>query len=81
MIDHRRLRTVRDQTADEWGVLLRSPVLRSARSTSPRWMGSSSARRAAARLSLALMAQRYFHTGANNANRTDTGLTIRYDNP
>jgi type III pantothenate kinase len=82
MIDHRRLRTVRDQTADEWGVLLRNLFA----------LGSLDIDKVDGIIigsvvppldsSLALMAQRYFHTEAMFVTpHTDTGLTIRYDNP
>jgi type III pantothenate kinase len=82
MIDHRRLRTVRDQTADEWGVLLRNLFA----------LGSLDIAKVDGIIigsvvppldsSLAQMAQRYFHTEAMFVTpQTDTGLTIRYDNP
>src|ERR1700693_266402 len=82
MIDHRRLRTVRDQTADEWGVLLRNLFA----------LGSLDIAKVDGIIigsvvppldsSLALMAQRYFHTEAMFVTPlTHTGLTIRYDTP
>jgi len=77
-----RLRTVREQTADEWGILLRnlfSPV------------GLDIAKVDGIIISsvvppidstLAAMTRRYFHTDAMFVGpRTDIGLTIRYDNP
>jgi type III pantothenate kinase len=77
-----RLRTVREQTADEWGILLRnlfSPV------------GLDNAKVDGIIISsvvppidstLAFMTQRYFNTAATFVGpRTDIGLTIRYDNP
>jgi type III pantothenate kinase len=77
-----RLRTVHDQTADEWGILLRNLF-------SP--AGLDIARVDGIIISsvvppidstLAFMTQRYFHTHAMFVGpRTDIGLTIRYDNP
>ena len=77
-----RLRTVLEQTADEWGILLRnlfSPV------------GLDNAKVDGIIISsvvppidstLASMTQRYFHTSATFVGpRTNIGLTIRYDNP
>jgi type III pantothenate kinase len=77
-----RLRTVRDQTADEWGILLRNLFdfghldqsevdgLIVASVVPP--LDSS----------LARMAQRYFHLDAEFVtSETDTGIQILYDNP
>jgi type III pantothenate kinase len=77
-----RLRTVLEQTADEWGILLRnlfSPV------------GLDNAKVDGIIISsvvppidstLASMTERYFHTSATFVGpRTDIGLAIRYDNP
>lgn len=82
LIRHWRLRTVRDQTTDEWGILLRNLFaldgLKAADVDSiivasvvppidPR---------------LAAVARRHFNTEAMFVTpETDTGLTIRYDNP
>lgn len=77
-----RLRTIRDQTADEWGILLRNLFALS---------GIDLARVDGIIISsvvppldqpLASMAQRYFHVEAQFiTSETDTGLAIRYDNP
>jgi type III pantothenate kinase len=77
-----RLRTVHEQTADEWGILLRNLF-------SP--AGLDIARVDGIIISsvvppidstLASMTERYFHTAAMFVGpRTDIGLTIRYDNP
>jgi type III pantothenate kinase len=82
LIFHWRLRTVRDQTADEWGILLRNLF-------SP--AGLDIARVDGIIIAsvvppidstLAFMTQRYFHTEAMFVTpRTDIGLAIRYDNP
>jgi type III pantothenate kinase len=77
-----RLRTVHDQTADEWGILLHNLF-------SP--AGLDIARVDGIIISsvvppidstLAFMTQRYFHTNAMFVGpHTDIGLKIRYDNP
>jgi type III pantothenate kinase len=82
LIFHWRLRTVREQTADEWGILLRNLF-------SP--AGLDIAKVDGIIISsvvppidstLAFMTQRYFHTEAMFVTpRTDIGLAIRYDNP
>ncbi len=82
LISDWRLRTIREQTADEWGILLRNLF-------SP--AGLDIARVDGIIISsvvpsidatLAAMTERYFHTQAMFVTpRTDLGLTIRYDNP
>ena len=77
-----RLRTVHEQTADEWGILLQNLF-------SP--AGLDIAKVDGIIISsvvppidstLAFMTQRYFHQQAMFITpRTDLGLTIRYDNP
>jgi type III pantothenate kinase len=77
-----RLRTVNEQTADEWGILLHNLF-------SP--AGLDIAKVDGMIIcsvvppidsTLAFMAQRYFRTEAMFVGpRTDLGLTIRYDNP
>ncbi len=77
-----RLRTVHEQTADEWGILLRNLF-------SPAGLDIAtvdgiiiSSVVPPIDSTLAFMAQRYFHTEALFVGpRTDLGLTIRYDNP
>ena len=77
-----RLRTVHDQTADEWGILLRNLF-------SPAGLDIAkvdgiiiSSVVPPINSTLAFMAERYFHTQAMFVGpRTDIGLTIKYDNP
>lgn len=79
---HWRLRTVHDQTADEWGILLRNLFALS----SLELAGVDGIIVASVvpplNSSLALMARHYFNTEAVFVtHETDTGLRIRYDNP
>lgn len=77
-----RLRTVLDQTADEWGILLRNIfalALLDIRKVDGIIIASVVPPLDSA---LALMAQRYFQTEAMFVTpATDTGLRICYDNP
>jgi type III pantothenate kinase len=77
-----RLRTVHDQTADEWGILLRNlfgPANLDIDSVDGIVISSVVP---PIDSTLAFMAQRYFHTQAMFVGpRTDLGLTILYDNP
>ncbi|MBI4877466.1 MAG: type III pantothenate kinase [Acidobacteria bacterium] len=79
---HWRLRTIHDQTADEWGILLRN-LFALAPLDFERIDGiiiSSVVPPLDA--SLAAMAKEYFNTDAMFVTpETDTGLVIRYDNP
>jgi type III pantothenate kinase len=82
LIAHWRLRTVHDQTADEWGILLRNLFAL----TSLDLSGVDGIIVASVvpplNSSLALMARRYFNTEALFvSHETDTGLRICYDNP
>jgi type III pantothenate kinase len=82
LADHRRLRTVRDQTADEWGILLTS-LLRFA-SLDPESVDGIVISSVVPPLNgaLAEMSQRYFKTEAMFVTaETDTGLKILYENP
>src|ERR1051326_4547026 len=82
LADHRRLRTVRDQTSDEWGILLTS-LLRYA-SLEPADVDGIIISSVVPPLNSALaeMAERYFRVDALFITAsTDTGLTILYDNP
>ena len=82
LADHRRLRTVRDQTSDEWGILLLS-LLRYA-SLDPAEITGIIISSVVPPLNAALaeMAHRYFHTEAVFVTaRTNTGLAILADNP
>ncbi|HXN47625.1 MAG TPA: type III pantothenate kinase [Bryobacteraceae bacterium] len=79
---HWRLRTVHDQTADEWGILLRNLFALSSLDLA----GVDGIIVASVvpplNSSLALMARHYFNTEAVFVtHETDTGLRIRYDNP
>jgi type III pantothenate kinase len=80
--DHRRLRTVREQTSDEWGILLMS-LLRFA-SLDPKALDGIIISSVVPPLNSALaeMSQRYFHTDAMFVTaETNTGLKILYENP
>src|SRR5580704_8555176 len=82
LADHRRLRTVREQTSDEWGILL-SNLLRFA-GLEPGELHGIVICSVVPPLNSALaeMSQRYFHTEAMFVTaETDTGLTILYENP
>ena len=77
-----RLRTVHEQTADEWGILLRNLF-------APAGLDIAAVRGIiiasvvpSIDSTLALMTQRYFHTEAMFLGPdTKLGLTVRYDNP
>jgi type III pantothenate kinase len=77
-----RLRTVHDQTADEWGILLGNlfgPANLDIGSVDGMVISSVVP---PIDSTLAFMAERYFHTEAMFVGpRTDLGLTILYDNP
>lgn len=82
LVDHRRLRTVREQTSDEWGILLMS-LLRFA-SLDPKALDGIIISSVVPPLnsSLAEMSERYFETQAMFVTaETDTGLKILYENP
>ena len=82
LADHRRLRTVREQTSDEWGILL-SSLLRFA-GQDPKALDGIIISSVVPPLNPALaeMAQRYFDTQAIFVTaETNTGLTILYENP
>ena len=79
---HWRLRTVHEQTADEWGILLRN--LFALESLDNSAVDGIIVASVVPPLdsSLDLMAQRYFNTEPMFVTcRTDIGLGIRYDNP
>jgi len=82
LVDHRRLRTVREQTSDEWGILMMS-LLRYA-SLDPANLEGIIVSSVVPPLNSALaeMAGRYFHLEAHFITaKSDTGLKILYDNP
>jgi type III pantothenate kinase len=82
LIDHWRLRTVRDQTADEWGILLRNLFMLASLDTAKIDGIIISSVVPPLDASLAQMAQCYFHTEAMFVTATtDTGLKIRYEHP
>ncbi len=79
---HWRLRTVHDQTVDEWGILLRNLFALSALELDK--VDGMIVASVVPPLDYALgeMARRYFHSEAVFVGpETDTGLTVRYDNP
>ncbi len=82
LVSQWRLRTVHEQTADEWGILLRnlfSPVGLDIATVDGMIISSVVP---PIDSTLAFTAQRYFHTEAMFVGpRTDIGLAIRYDNP
>ena len=82
LADHRRLRTVREQTSDEWGILL-SNLLGFAGLDAKTLDGIViSSVVPPLDSALAEMSQRYFDTQAMFVTcATDTGLTILYENP
>ncbi len=82
LVDHRRLRTVRDQTSDEWGILLRN-LFALAGLDIARIRGIIVASVVPpVNQSLAEMAERYFGTTPMFVtHETDTGMAIKYENP
>ncbi|HTS25863.1 MAG TPA: type III pantothenate kinase [Bryobacteraceae bacterium] len=82
LVSQWRLRTVHEQTADEWGILLHnlfSPAGLDIATVDGMIISSVVP---PIDSTLAFMAQRYFHTDAMFVGpQTDIGLTIRYDNP
>lgn len=82
LIAHWRLRTVHEQTADEWGILLRN--LFSLWSLDLKLVDGIIVASVVPPIETALaqMVDRYFHTEAMFVTpETDTGLRICYDNP
>lgn len=82
LIAHWRLRTIHDQTVDEWGILLRNLfALSSLDLAGVKGMIIGSVV-PPVNPTLAAMAQRYFELDPLFVtHETDTGLTICYDNP
>jgi type III pantothenate kinase len=77
-----RLRTVQEQTADEWGILLRNLFEPAGLNIDVVDGIIISSVVPPIDSTLAFMTHRYFHTEAIFVGpRTDLGLTIRYDNP
>jgi len=82
LADHRRLRTVREQTSDEWGILLAN-LLRLA-DLDPKVLDGIIISSVVPPLDSALaeMSRRYFNRDAMFVTAaTDTGLKILYENP
>jgi len=82
LVDHRRLRTVREQTSDEWGILLAN-LLRLAR-LEPNSLDGIIISSVVPPLDSALaeMSRRYFNTEPLFVTAAmDTGLKILYENP
>ncbi len=82
LLHHWRLRTIHEQTADEWGVLMRN--LFSFAGLELRQIDGIIIASVVPPLneSLATMAERYFGTRpVFVTHETDTGVAIRYDNP
>jgi type III pantothenate kinase len=82
LLSHWRLRTVHEQTADEWGILLHnlfSPAGLDIATVEGMIISSVVP---PINATLRFMAERYFHiVPAFVGPNTDLGLTIRYDNP
>jgi len=82
LVSQWRLRTVHEQTADEWGILLHnlfSPAGLDIATVDGMIISSVVP---PIDSTLAAMAQRYFHVEATFVGaRTDLGITIKYDNP
>jgi type III pantothenate kinase len=77
-----RLRTVHDQTADEWGILLHNLFSPAGLEISKVDGMIISSVVPPIDSTLAFMADRYFHTKALFVGaRTDLGISIKYDNP
>ena len=82
LLHHWRLRTIHDQTADEWGVLLRNLFSFAGLALNQIRGIIISSVVPPLNESLALMAERYFGTRPIFiTHETDTGVAIRYDNP
>jgi len=82
LTSHWRLSTVREQTADEWGILFRNLFALSPLELAPVDGIIIASVVPPLDSALAAMARRYFHTQAMFVTpETDTGLRIRYDNP
>ena len=77
-----RLRTIKEQTADEWGILLRNLFTLSSLDLSAVDGVIISSVVPAVDQPLEAMAERYFHRQPMFVNHaTDLGIKVRYDNP
>lgn len=82
LADHRRLRTVREQTSDEWGILIANLLRLAGLDTKALDGIIISSVVPPLNSSLAEMSQRYFDAQAMFVTaETPTGLKILYDNP
>ncbi len=81
LVAHWRLRTVHDQTADEWGILLRNLFSLSGHDIEQVDGVIISSVVPPLDLSLAAMAPRYFRSEAFFINPADAGLVMRVDQP
>ena len=82
LVAHWRLRTVHEQTADEWGILLSNLFVPAGLEISNVHGIIISSVVPPIDSTLAAMTQRYFRTEAMFVTpQTNLGLTIRYDNP
>ncbi len=82
LIDHRRLRTVREQTSDEWGILLRNLFHFSSLDIADVDGIIIASVVPPLNASLAEMAQRYFRAYPDFVtSETDMGLRIKIDHP
>jgi type III pantothenate kinase len=82
LVSQWRLRTVHEQTADEWGILFRNLFAPAGLDIAAVGGIIISSVVPPIDSTLASMAKRYFHTDAMFVTpRTNLGLTIRYDNP
>jgi type III pantothenate kinase len=82
LIANWRLRTIHEQTVDEWGILLRNLFALSSLDLAEIKGLIVGSVVPPVNPTLAAMAERYFDTEAMFIGPdTDTGLTIRYDNP
>jgi type III pantothenate kinase len=81
LVAHWRLRTVHDQTADEWGILLRNLFALSGHDIARVDGVIISSVVPPLDLSLAAMTPRYFRSEALFVNPADAGLTMLVDQP
>jgi type III pantothenate kinase len=82
LIGRWRLRTIREQTADEWGILMRNLFSLSSLDLSAVDGVVISSVVPAVDQPLTQMTERYFHRQPMFINYlTDLGLTVKYDNP
>src|ERR1700681_4581423 len=77
-----RLRTIQEQTADEWGILIRNLFTLSSLSLAAVHDVVISSVFPPVDQPLEAMAERYFHRKPLFVNSSsDLGITVRYDNP